>query len=90
MTVKTLIKTSEYHDSVSMMLMARGLSKREGVKDAAVVMGTEANKSILTDGRPASCHRSTPVLLTTIPEWVWWAREFCARRSSVSKMLSMQ
>jgi succinyl-CoA synthetase alpha subunit len=31
------------------MLVARELSKLEGVKDAAVVMGTEANKSILTD-----------------------------------------
>jgi len=49
MTVKVLIKTSEYHDSVSLMLVARELSKLEGVKDAAVVMGTEANKSILTD-----------------------------------------
>jgi FdrA protein len=49
MAVKTLIKTSEYHDSVSLMLVARELSKLEGVKDAAVVMGTEANKSILAD-----------------------------------------
>ncbi|MGE5777083.1 MAG: acyl-CoA synthetase FdrA [Chloroflexota bacterium] len=49
MTVKTLIKTSEYHDSVSLMLVARELSKLEGIKDAAVVMGTEANKSILSD-----------------------------------------
>ena len=49
MTIRTLIKTSEYHDSVSLMLVARELSKLEGVKDAAVVMGTEANKSILTD-----------------------------------------
>src|SRR5512142_2083749 len=49
MTVKTLIKTSEYHDSVSLMLVARELSKLEGVKDAAVMMGTEANKSMLTD-----------------------------------------
>jgi len=49
MSVKTLIKTSEYHDSVSLMLVARELSRLEGVKDAAVVMGTEANKSILTD-----------------------------------------
>jgi succinyl-CoA synthetase alpha subunit len=49
MSVKILIKTSEYHDSVSLMLVARELSKLEGVKDAAVVMGTEANKSILTD-----------------------------------------
>jgi FdrA protein len=49
MTVKTLIKKSEYHDSVSLMLVARELSKLEGVKDAAVVMGTEANQSILSD-----------------------------------------
>ena len=49
MTVKTLIKKSEYHDSVSLMLVARELSKLEGVQDAAVVMGTEANQSILSD-----------------------------------------
>jgi FdrA protein len=49
MTIRTLIKTSEYHDSVSLMLVARELSKLGGVKDAAVIMGTEANKSILTD-----------------------------------------
>ncbi len=49
MTVKTLIKPSEYHDSVSLMLTARELSKLDGVRDAAVVMATEANKSILAD-----------------------------------------
>lgn len=49
MTVKTLIKRSEYHDSVSLMLVARELSKFEGVRDAAVVMGTEANQSILSE-----------------------------------------
>ena len=49
MTVRTLIKHSEYHDSVSLMLVARDLSKLEGVRDAAVVMATEANKSILAD-----------------------------------------
>ncbi len=47
MTVKTLVKTSEYHDSVTLMLVARELTSFEGVQDAAVVMGTEANKSIL-------------------------------------------
>lgn len=47
MTVKTLIKTSEYHDSVSLMLVAKELTKLAGMVDAAVVMGTEANKSIL-------------------------------------------
>ena len=30
MTVKTLIKPSEYHDSVSLMLVARELSNLEG------------------------------------------------------------
>lgn len=49
MTVKTLIKPSEYHDSVSLMLTARELSKLDGVCDAAVVMATEANKSILAE-----------------------------------------
>ncbi len=47
MIVKTLIKPSEYHDSVSLMLVARELSNLEGVQDAAVMMATEANKSIL-------------------------------------------
>lgn len=47
MAVKTLVKTSEYHDSVTLMLVARELAGFAGVQDAAVVMGTEANKSIL-------------------------------------------
>jgi FdrA protein len=45
--VKQLIKHSEYHDSVSLMLVARELSGLDGVQDAAVVMATEANLSIL-------------------------------------------
>jgi len=45
--VKTLIKPSEYHDSVSLMLVARELARMGSVIDAAVVMATEANKSIL-------------------------------------------
>jgi succinyl-CoA synthetase alpha subunit len=49
MIVKTLIKHSEYHDSVSLMLAARELSNLEGVRDAAVIMATEANKSILAE-----------------------------------------
>jgi FdrA protein len=47
LTVKTLVKTSEYHDSVSLMLVARELAGMPGVQDAAVLMGTDANKSIL-------------------------------------------
>jgi succinyl-CoA synthetase alpha subunit len=48
-TIRTLIKLSAYHDSVSLMLVARELSKLDGVRDAAVVMATEANKSILAE-----------------------------------------
>jgi FdrA protein len=47
MVVRILVKSAEYHDSVSLMLVARELSKLEGVQDAAVLMATEANKSIL-------------------------------------------
>lgn len=45
--IKTIIKTSEYHDSVTLMLVAKELAGFPGVQDAAVVMGTEANKSII-------------------------------------------
>ena len=47
MAVRALVKPSEYHDSVSLMLVARELASLTGVKDAAVVMATESNKSIL-------------------------------------------
>lgn len=47
MAVRSIVKPSEYHDSVSLMLVARELTGLEGVHDAAVVMATEANKSIL-------------------------------------------
>ena len=49
MKVRALVKPSEYHDSVSLMLVARELAGLEGVIDAAVVMATEANKSILAN-----------------------------------------
>ncbi|RPI22633.1 MAG: acyl-CoA synthetase FdrA [Chloroflexota bacterium] len=42
-----MIKKSEYHDSVTLMLVARELSNFSGVSDTAVVMGTEANKGLL-------------------------------------------
>jgi FdrA protein len=48
MVVKALIKPGEYHDSISLMLVARSLSASPGVRDSAVVMATEANKSILS------------------------------------------
>ena len=47
MIVRSIVKPSEYHDSVSLMLVARELAGLEGVHDAAVVMATDANKSIL-------------------------------------------
>jgi FdrA protein len=49
MITKALLKPSEYHDSVSLMLVARELSKLEGIRDAAVMMATEANKSIMAE-----------------------------------------
>ncbi|MFA6003726.1 MAG: acyl-CoA synthetase FdrA [Elusimicrobiota bacterium] len=48
MFVKGLIKTGEYFDSVTLMIAGRELSARPGVSDAAVVMGTSENKSILS------------------------------------------
>ena len=47
MAIQTLIKRSEYHDSVTLMLVARELSHMAEVEDAAVVMATEANKGLL-------------------------------------------
>lgn len=49
MPIETLIKPSQYHDSVSLMLTARALADREEVEDAAVVMATPANKAILEE-----------------------------------------
>ncbi len=42
MSVSSLIKTSEYHDSVSLMIVAKELLKVAGVEDASVMMGTDA------------------------------------------------
>jgi len=47
MAIRSIIKTNEYHDSVSLMLAAGELSKSPGVQDAAVIMATEANKALL-------------------------------------------
>ncbi len=49
MTIKTLIKQSEYHDSVTLMLVARELTKLPGVIDVGVIMATEANKALLKE-----------------------------------------
>ena len=47
MMLRTRVLTSQYHDSVKLMLVARELSKLSGVRDASVVMATEANKALL-------------------------------------------
>jgi FdrA protein len=49
MTLKTLIRPGEYHDSVTLMVVARALSEFPGVRDAAVVMATEANRAVLKE-----------------------------------------
>ncbi len=47
MSVHALVKPNVYFDSVTLMLVAKELGKLPGVQDAAVLMGTDANKSIL-------------------------------------------
>ena len=47
MVTLTRIKPSEYHDSVTLMLVAKALLELPGVEDAAVVMGTPANREII-------------------------------------------
>jgi FdrA protein len=47
-TVRYLIKASRYFDSVSLMNVARDVRALPGVEDAALVMGTEANKHLLS------------------------------------------
>ena len=49
MALKTLVKKSEYHDSVTLMLVARELTKFPGVIDVGVIMATEANKALLKE-----------------------------------------
>ncbi len=49
MPTNCLIKRSEYHDSVVLMEAARELTQLPGVQDAAVVMGTPANRAILRE-----------------------------------------
>ena len=47
MSIKYLVKTSQYFDSVSLMNIARDVRALAGVEDAALVMGTDANKNLL-------------------------------------------
>jgi FdrA protein len=47
MALQTHVKPSEYRDSVTLMQTAQALLQLRGVSDAAVVMGTPANREIL-------------------------------------------
>ena len=64
MPILTHIKPSEYHDSITLMLVAKALLEQPGVEDAAVVKGTPANREIiavagLLTERPWSPDRTT-------------------------------
>jgi FdrA protein len=50
--VRYLIKTSQYFDSVALMSVAHRVRALPGIEDAALVMGTEANKSLLAQAAP--------------------------------------
>ena len=47
MLILTRIKPSEYHDSITLMQAAAALLDMPGVEDAAVVMGTPANRELV-------------------------------------------
>jgi len=50
----TVIRKNEYHDSVFLMRVAGRISEQEGILQAALFMGTEKNKGVLTEiGFPA-------------------------------------
>ena len=49
MAQATLVKRGAYHDSVALLRLARALRTRPGVHEAAVVMGTPANRDLLAD-----------------------------------------
>ena len=49
MSTLTLVKSSQYYDSITLMLVAKELTKMAGVQDAAVIMATEANKTLLQE-----------------------------------------
>jgi len=61
MLVRCRVYPSTYHDSVTLMETARALGTLPGVADAAVVMGTPANQSILrqADLLPAEAAAAT-------------------------------
>jgi len=46
---QTLVQSGEYYDSVTLLQVAQGLLALPGIADAAVVMGTPANKGLLVE-----------------------------------------
>ncbi|MBN1201292.1 MAG: acyl-CoA synthetase FdrA [Anaerolineae bacterium] len=54
MNLRYTIKVSQYVDSVSLMNVARDVRALPGVEDAALVMGTDANKGLLKQVGPLS------------------------------------
>ncbi|MBN1249545.1 MAG: acyl-CoA synthetase FdrA [Anaerolineae bacterium] len=51
MITQTLVKAGQYYDSVTLLEVAQTLLDLVGVQDAAVVMGTPANKGILENAQ---------------------------------------
>src|SRR2546422_2109881 len=49
MPIRSVIKSSAYFDSVTLMLVQRDVRRLPGVEEAGAVMGTEANKELLRD-----------------------------------------
>ena len=47
MPTLTLIKPNLYHDSVALLALARRVRSGVGIREAAALMGTAANKALL-------------------------------------------
>jgi FdrA protein len=47
LAIQAVVKASLYHDSVTLMNIARELRAIQGIEDAALLMGTDANKALL-------------------------------------------
>ena len=49
MIIKNVVKPNSYYDSVTLMMISSKLAALEGIKNAAVMMGTDYNKSLMTN-----------------------------------------
>src|SRR2546422_4919267 len=49
MVVHSVVRSSAYFDSVTLMLVQREVRQLPGVEEAGAVMGTDANKELLRD-----------------------------------------